>query len=610
MKRASLVLLVFVTGCFNFQRRVDDCFDGGLCVQPLDGGGGADAGGADDAGPFVPLDAGFFCANDWCWESPFPHGTRLNTVAAFGTDSVVVAGEQGMLAGLRDGQWVSYQASTPTDAIWGKLWGTGPDDVFLAGSTRLFQRTDAGWLVGSAANGNTLTSVTGTRGAGSEVFFGDSAGRVLRYRRDAGDLEEVVSLGTGGVLDLEVARGELLALTRVGSEDRRTLTRIDGGPAMSIDAGVFSMFGNTSNLWLAGDEGFSVDATLQLTRLSEPVSAGTGAITPPRVVTPDGIRRLEGSTFVRERDGDGVRGLDAAGSTVWAVGEGGLVLKSTSQGAWADPTQSLRSGVRALLAFQGDLVAVTESAVLVRGVSRWGQRLSLVPPARFLDGVVFENRLYVLRGDDRVLVLGPDFTTEAQFSTGGTDSQRLWVTPNGTLVVVAGNGIFAKPRTESLFAPIAGAPGGGGALGANGTGGRGCGFMNGAVVDVDCGQSPASVTQVDGLSISECTAVTRFSGGWAFGTRGLVELLDDRGARRSFTIMDANSPVSGFAPSPRGLYAASSGIAEVPIGSSDGGTVPAFLPSRVSNALSSLVIWRGRLFAGGERGTIIEGPVR
>jgi len=34
------------------------------------------------------------------------------------------------------------------------------------------------------------------------------------------------------------------------------------------------------------------------------------------------------------------------------------------------------------------------------------------------------------------------------------------------------------------------------------------------------------------------------------------------------------------------------------------------LPTRVSNELDTLVAWRGRLIAGGEFGTIIQGPAR
>ncbi len=611
MKRASVVLLVFATGCFNFERRVADCFDGGRCSQLVDGGA-LDAGGAEeDAGPFVPLDAGHFCVEQWCWESPFPHGTRLNAVAAFGSDSVVVAGEQGMLAEFRDGRWVSYQSLATPDDFWSTLWGTGPDDVFLAGSTRIWRRSDAGWSPRTLDNPEVWRSVTGTRGPGSQVFFGDNGGRIVRYERGNDRLVDVRRLDGAGVVDLEVAHGGQLFALAEPFDGGAQLVRVDGGALVFTDAGVTALFGNDSNLWLAGADSFSVDAELQFTPLLRAVNTGTGASSPVRVVTDEGIETLTGTTFGPDRTQQGVRAIDAAAGAIWAVGEAGLVLRSTSQSQWVDPTQSsLRDRVRALVAFGPDLVAVTDVGLLVRSTDGWISRLS---GARFLDGVAFRNRLYVLRSDNTVLELTPSYMVERTFTPGATLARHLWVTAGGALVLVAVNGIFVKSPDATEFTFVTGGPVGGVAIGGSGdvvrvvTGA-------GAVFQLDFADQPPEAQQVTGVSIPDCSALTRFPSGWAYATGGrdgvgtAVEVFGDDDMRRSsISIPLAGGPVRAFAPSPKGVFAAARGIAEIPVVT--GGEVR-MLPTRVTNELETVIVWRGRLLAGGEFGTIIQGPAR
>ncbi|MDP3237736.1 MAG: hypothetical protein Q8N26_33415 [Myxococcales bacterium] len=596
-----MVLLVLTTGCFNFERRVADCFDGGRCLQMVDAG----------RDPFVPLDAGHFCADDWCWESPFPHGTRLNAVAAFGIDSVVVAGEQGMLAELRDGRWTSFQSLATPDDLWRKLWGTGPDDVFLAGSTRIWRRTDAGWSRGLVDNGDVWNSVTGSRLPGGQVFFGDSAGKIVRYNRGTNGLQTIRQLD-GGVLDLEVAHSNELFALAARSNGGAHLVR-PGGELVSIDAGVFAMFGNDSNLWLAGTESFSVDAQLQFTPLVRAVNTGTGASSPVRVVTDEGIETLTGTLFGPDRTQQGVRAIDAAAGAIWAVGEGGLVLRSTSQSQWVDPTQSsLRDRVRALVAFGPDLVAVTDVGLLVRSTDGWISRLS---GARFLDGVAFQNRLYVLRSDNRVLSLNSNYVMEDVFTPGATLARHLWVTAGGTVVLVAVNSVFVKSPAATEFSIVTPPVVGGVAIGGAGDVVR---VVTGAgdVVQLDFADQSPEAQKVPGLSIRNCTALTRFATGWAFGVGGragvetAVEVVGDDDSRRRFPIPLAGSEVKAFAPSSKGVFAAVRGIAEIPVlGSMPGGEVP-LLPTRVTNELETVIVWRGRLFAAGEFGTIIQGPVR
>ena len=596
MKRASVVVLLLASGCFNFERRVADCFDGGRCTEL-------------DAGTFVPLDAGHFCLEQWCWESPFPHGTRLNAVAAFGADSVVVAGEQGMLAELRDGQWVSYQALAAPEDFWSKLWGTSRDDVFLSGSTRIWRRTDAGWGPRTDENGEVWRSVSGTRGPGSQVFFGDNGGRIVRYDRGTNFVQTVRELDGAGVVALEVAHGGQLFALAEPLDGGAQVVRVDGGAPVFTDAGVVAMFGNDSNLWLTGADSFSVDAQLRFTPLVRAVGAGTGASSPVRVVTDDGIETLAGTVSQLEYAQPGLRAIDAASGAIWAVGEGGRMVRSTSQGVWADPTPSPRGTVHALVTFDGNLVALSDSGVLVRGLDGWRPRVS---GARFLDGVVFQNRLYVLRSDNVVVALTPAYEVETTFTPGATLASRLWVTAGGTLVLFAVNGVFVKAPGTSAFEFLTGGPVGVRAVGGSGDVVR-LVASAGAVFQLDFASQPPQAQQVPGLSMPECSALTRLATGWAFGVGGregvetAVEVVGDDDSRLRFAIPLAGGEVKAFAPSPNGVFAAVRGIAEVPM--MTGGDVR-MLPTRVTNELEALIVWRGRLIAGGEFGTIIQGPVR
>ncbi len=88
----------------------------------------ADDSGAD-ASREVP--SGGICSDSWCWDSPLPQGNTLTGVWAAALDDLWTVTEDG--AALHwDG--ASWSAQRWPKASLGVVWGTGPQDVWVAGS--------------------------------------------------------------------------------------------------------------------------------------------------------------------------------------------------------------------------------------------------------------------------------------------------------------------------------------------------------------------------------------------------------------------------------------------------------------------------------------------
>lgn len=602
MKRASLVLLVFATGCFNFERRVADCFDGGRCSQLADGGV-LDAGRAEeDAGPFVPLDAGFFCANEWCWESPFPHGTRLNAVAAFG-DDVLVAGEEGMLAELRGGVWRSFQAQVPRTQ-WARLWARSLDDAYAAGALEPWVRSDGGWRgVGQPAD-QPFSAVTGDE---TRTFFAN-AGVVSSF--DGQQLVEhaVLAPAVGNVTDLTLARGRLFAVSVV-PQPASFFVDVDAGVATGVD-GVRSVFTTDAGFWVTGDRSFfSPAAPIAFDEMMPAIRAGTGGPV-PLGATVDAVGALDGGRFTFEYQVSGVTAMAQDGATAWAVGEGGRVLRRRG-GTWTDLTGlPTRNTVVAIFPFGDALVAVTGAGELLeRSASSWElkPRQALAPVDAVRDG----SQFVVLSEDGRVVWFDAQFRqTQTLALNQGTEAYKLWRSPSGTIVATSNAGAFFKRAAEMAFTPIAGV---GRARGVSGRGevARLCGVgaAESTVVDVDLSASSPSGAVLPGLEARECRALLPLPDGWAIGGRAasgeaFVSIVRDGGTPSTVRFEREQTWPAAFALTPGGLAVALNGIGLIPLLSP-----PATLDvteSRIGNSLFALTVWRGRLFAVGGDGAIVQ----
>lgn len=602
MKRASVVVLLLATGCFNFERRVADCFDGGRCVQRPGADGGPDAGSEEelDAGPFVPLDAGFFCASEWCWESPFPHGTRLNAVAAFGDDALV-AGEEGMLAELRGGVWRSFQEQTPR-IQWARLWGRSLDDAYAAGALQPWLSSDGGWHGVGQPQNQPFDAVTGDE---TRTFF-SNAGSVSRLEGDQLASHAELSADAGSVTDLMMAWGQLFAVSAT-PVPTNFFGDVDAGVATPVD-GARAGFATDAGFWVTGDRSyFSPAAAIAFTEMMPAIRAGTGGPV-PLAATAEFVGRLDGGAFTNEYPAVGVNAMAHSGSTAWAVGEGGLVLRRRS-GSWTDQTGlPTRSTVWALLPFGDSLVAVTGAGELLeRKASSWEikPRQALAPVDAVRDG----SRFVVLNSDGRLVWFNAAFSQDRTVSLGpGLEPHKLWRSPSGTLVVTSKEGAFFMRASDMTFTPIAGTNG---AWGVSGRGevARLCGVGGSMVVDVDLSASPPTAAVISGLEARECRALLPLPDGWALGGRdaagsAFVVIVQDGRTVATVSFPTEQTWPSAFALTPGGLAVALNGIGLISLTSP-----PATLDvteSRIVNSLFALTVWRGRLFAGGGDGAIVQ----
>lgn len=612
MSRALLGLVLLGTSaCLDFERRVNDCFDGGRCVVMgdggLDGGGGGDGGGGRADGGFEPLLTPGLCADGWCWEAPLPHGTRLNAVFGDG-DDVLVAGDNGLVAERRAGRWRSWQSEMPSDIAWRGLWGRSRDDVYLAGAARAWHFTDGGWT-SRATTATALTAVTGTP---AEVFFGDEMGRVYRLASNA--LELVSATGAGEVVSMRSAYGSLFALTR-SSYPATTLLKLDGG-RLDFDAGALdSVFGWDNGLWLAGEQAisYSVSAALVATSLDAGLTAGSaGPMGAVRAAAGSTLGTLTGDVFTTESSGQWpVRAIHEGPSTTWAVGAAGLV-QQRRDGGWLDLVERPTFGeVRAVVPFEETLVAVTSTGeLLVRGPFGWRTRWSSLQ-AVFVDVAVDGADVYVLAEDQRVFTVRRTGTTWAQSGNPvrfgqpmNVAAHRLWLTAAGTLVATSDEGLFFRRRGAASFTAVADTAQVWGLAG-KGEVVRACGATR--FVEVDLSQA-TPVVGSSGAALS-CRAVLALADGWALGGRevGGVPFVVRTADGATFVFRTEQAFVEDLELVPGGIAVAVNGIGLVPLGVPGSDLTP--LPTRISQTLHGLATWRGRLFAVGDESAIVHGDL-
>lgn len=599
MKRALLVLVV-ASSCLDFQRRVDRCFDGGACTAA------PDAGLDDDGGPgFVPFDAGFFCLEAFCWESPFPHGVTLNTVAADG-DDLVVAGEHGLLAERRGGRWASLQSTMPLTTEWQVLWGTSRDDVWLTGDARAWHRTASGWSqVGQPFMSANCQGVTGTDAG---VFM--SAGPDV-YRLERADTwSRVDTVPNSDVLRLTANFESVYGSARLSNENGAGQVRqFPTGPAWAFDAGAtFSLVPTSNGLLATGSRTVLLDSTLQLVR-ELPVVLVTAIEANGQLLgaTYDQLGLVDDRALRPERNVIGVRAM-AAGSSVVAVGERGLMLERRD-GGWVDPTPTVtRSDVVAFVERSGSLFALTaDCELLAREATQWTKRPLLSD--RCFDVATDGTSFFVLTAS-RVVTFDAALSVVDFAALGpGLEVRRLWRSEAGALVVTTATDVFVR-RPGGLFEPIR-ALGGGGAWGVAGRGSvaRVCGLAQDKVADLDLGRSPPVVTEVAGLLAHECRAVLPLRNGqWALAARGgasvpRVRLVGSEGAPTDVVLDLPEAFIEALAETPKGIAVAADRYAFVPFAN------PQLVRLQQGfGGISALTVWQGRVFAGGAGGSILQAP--
>lgn len=612
MRRAFLlvVVVVVVASCLDFERRVTNCFDGGVCSASVsDGGANTDGGEA-----FVPFDAGFFCTGEFCWESPFPHGVTLNTVYADG-DDLVVAGEHGMLAERRGGRWSSFQGTTaPLGTEWQVLWGTSRDDVWLTGDVRAWHRTASGWsMVGGQFPNANCQGVTGFDGG---VFMSASS---TVYELGGGDSwNDIFTAANSDVLRLTTAFGALHGSLRLSANNTAgQVSRIPSGPAWVFDGGAtFTLVSTSKGLLATGSRTVLLDQTMQAQQLPVVLEAAVeangellGAVYGELGVVTDRGLRLETEVV-------GVRAM-AAGSTAVAVGSGGLILERRD-GGWVDPTPTVtRSNVVAFVERSGTLFALTaDCSLLERGPTTWTKRSLPMPmPLPMPDEGCFDvatdgTSFFVLSTTSVVFfdaaLAVPGFST----LPAGLEVKRLWRSDSGALVVTTATDVFVRqPMPMSLFEPVRAV---GGAWGVSGRGSvaRVCGLAQDKVADLDLSRSPPVVTEVPGLLAHECRAVLPLRNGqWALAARGGGELPRVRlvavDGSTDDVVLDGlrDTFIEALAETPKGIAVATDGYAFIPLANTQ-----LVRPAQGFGNLTAVTVWRGRVFVGGAGGAILQAP--
>lgn len=596
MKRALLVL-VLASSCLDFQRRVDRCFDGGACAAGVE----ADGGGRLDGG-FVPFDAGFFCTEAFCWESPFPHGVKLDSVFAEG-DDLVVAGSYGMLAERIGGQWRSFQSQHSRELPWRNLWGRSMTDLWLAGDARAWHRTATGWsAVGMSFP---LANSQSVAGSSTDTFF--SAGADV-FRLDSGEWAMFVS-APGEVMSLSMAFGALHGAIRT-SAPSGSVTNLANGTTWAFDAGsTYSLFATSTALFVTGERTVQLDATLRPQKLNDVLRAGVEAEQQLFAANVEGVGVMGAQGFRLERRTPPVNAM-AAGRVPVAVGDHGLILERRD-GGWVDPTPTASRGDVVAFIEREALQAVTaDCELLERGTSGWTSR-TLLPTERCADAVADGPSLVVLTAGGSVVEFDASLGQTGRESLGsGLEGRRLWRAESGALVVTTATDVFVKPP-GGLFDAVR-ALGGTGAWGVSGRGSlaRVCGLAQGGLADLDLSRNPPVVTPVPLLRADDCRAVLPLAaGGWAIASREqefphvLVVAAD--GTSRNITLNLQATFIEDLLETPRGIAVASDGYAFINAASPAVRVEPS--NARFSE-ITTLALWKGRLFVGGQGASILQAP--
>jgi hypothetical protein len=113
----------------NCDSHDDGCgqiLDCGACNAPTTCGGSGQPGLCG-----IPKED-LVCTNDgFCWENPLPHGNNIAALWASATDSVLAAGEHGLVQYWDGTRWVVVKIGSQRDLV--ALSGTSPSDIWAYG---------------------------------------------------------------------------------------------------------------------------------------------------------------------------------------------------------------------------------------------------------------------------------------------------------------------------------------------------------------------------------------------------------------------------------------------------------------------------------------------
>jgi hypothetical protein len=606
VKRLLLVAAV-LSGCFGFERRVAACFDGGVCVGDAGapGGGAADGGRVGDGGRADSLDAGFFCSGAWCWENPFPHGTRL-TAAFLSGEDLIVAGEDGLLQERRAGVWRSLHTLVPGIG-WLNLWGRSMDDVWLSGASRVWHRTATGWQpVGTDIPAGYTEALVGTptsvfMSVGDTVYeWNPAASDWAAVRTFQSDGPRVVALATafdGGVF--------AMVLRSTSSE----LAMIPSGLTATFSSGSSgALFGTSTALFTAGTPSRRLDAALNVTVIDpvQAVAETSNGLVLAATATDLGVL-TDAGRFVATASGRDVRAIATSDSRAVAVGDDGLLLEFDGT-RWRDAGVRETSNVVSFVELDGQLHAVTASCDVLRRTSDRWLRVGGPRNTGCVDAVARGEFLELLTTEGGVLTLDAvaSFALVAQVGALAPAPRRLWVTPGNALVATTGSGVFVRSAPGNDFTQVTTQP-------AWGIGGRGevvrlCDPTNTTVTELNLAAQPVTPQPVANVSVSDCRAVLALSDGrWAYGSRGgasALHVVIDGTPGANVKVNELTGTLDALVELDGGVALCAAGVAIV---STSRPVSPLALePLPHSRQLITGTVWRGRFFVGGWGGALLE----
>lgn len=448
MRRFLLLSAVWLAGCdFNQSLRV--CHETGGCSREgadgggpdgggdLDGGGGADGGGT----PFSSTPV-FFTSSGWGWEFPFPAGPGLHSIAAVNDDEVWATGDddsvlhyaRGTVTFSRAGNGgqnvrggvvvyrpdagpliVSDSSGTPRAySLNGSSWMGQPFPIFPAAAE--LGENGVPWFGGEwqttsgrcspagagIAEGNTPLCTPAD--AGNSFIVGldprgwalDDNGDVLRREVDGG------ATAWRWVLDPDpkhYQHGDLLAL----SDDDVLL--VGEGPGrsrvVSLDGGIAPVFFNP------GGSAFEIWTSLVRSPDQQSFFVGgqPGVYRCPLVVPLD----VGACTLELQDPLESLEALSVAGSTVFAVGDDGQLLRREVGATWSTLLPGSVGGLRDVWGDpDGTVWAVSENGVVLRRTDAgWDQAR---PVTSRLDAIA-------RTGDGQLWVAGDELLASLDFAT-------------------------------------------------------------------------------------------------------------------------------------------------------------------------------------------------